>query len=249
MKEKLDFVSWDSNLLDKPVFEINYENQLDHHNISILDKECQEKKTFMTFLKIKNADIATIHFLESLDFNYMESQFKIMKNMKGLLENNIYNRFFDLKKIDGYNKSEISSILRIINTTFTTDRYHLDPQIPRQKSNKRYENWFLNALNNEKYTTFIYQNKKNNEIYGFLMVKEEEGGIYLGLGGVNENYKGYGIYTNLLTDYLNYAYSIGQKKFQTYISSHNIAVFNIYIYFGFHITEETIVMRKIYEKH
>lgn len=79
------------------------------------------------------------------------------------------------------------------------------------------------------------------------MVKEESDETYLMLGGVSKKYKGFGFIVGLLTDYFNYSFSHGIKRVISSISNHNLEVFNIYIYLGFEIIDEKIVMRKIYQ--
>lgn len=240
-------VDWDTKLFNKNVFEIQDTDSFDKDELEEIDNSCYSGEAFMSFIKVNNHDLEKIHYLEKLGFNYMESQYEVKKTLTDSYKVSPLSRHCILQVLDYSDKGTIESIENIVTTSFDTDRYYLDPKLDKMYSGLRYKNWFLNSLNDKNYTTYYYLSKKQGKTIGFLMVKYELNGIYLALGGISNEFKGYGFYASLLTDYLNYAFSQGFKNFYSSISSHNLEIFNIYIYLGFSVVDEKIVMRKIYQ--
>jgi len=240
-------VEWDTKLFNKNVFEIQNTDYFNQNELKEIDESCYSDNAFMSFIKLNNRDFEKIHYLEELDFRYMESQYKLKKRLTKAYKNSPLSRHCLLQRLDYSDEKTIEKIEEIITTTFDTDRYYLDPKLDKNYSGLRYNNWFLNSFNDDKYSTDVYISKKSGDIIGFQMVKKESDEIYLMLGGVSKEYKGYGFIASLLIDYFNYIFSYGIKTVYSSISSHNLEVFNIYMYLGFSLIDEKIVMRKIYE--
>lgn len=240
-------VDWDTKLFNKNVFEVQNNDYFDKTELKDIDNSCYSDGAFMSFIKVNNLDLEKIHYLEELGFNYMESQYEVKKTLTAPYKVSPFSKHCTLQVLEYSDKRTIEYIERIVTTAFDTDRYYLDPKLDKEYSGLRYKNWFLNSLNDQNFSTYYYMSNKLDEIIGFLMVKHESKGIYLALGGISNDFKGFGFYASLLIDYLNYAFSQGFKNFYSSISSHNLEILNIYIYLGFSVVDEKIVMRKIYQ--
>lgn len=240
-------VDWDTKLFSKNVFEIQDNDYFDRVELKEIDNSCYSDEAFMSFIKVNNHDLEKIHYLEELGFNYMESQYEIKKTLTAPYKVSPFSKHCILQILEYSDKQTIEKIENIITTTFDTDRYYLDPQLDKKYSGLRYRNWFLNSFNDQDFSMYYYISKKQDEIIGFYMVKHESKGTYLALGGISNDFKGYGFFAGFLIDYLNYAFSQGLKNFYSSISSHNLDILNIYIYLGFSVVDEKIVMRKIYQ--
>jgi len=240
-------VEWDTTLFNKKVFEIQDNDFFDRNELKEIDISCYSDQAFLSFIKVNNHDLEKIHYLEELGFNYMESQFEVEKILAAPYNVSAFSKHCSLQVLDYSDTKTIEKIENIITTAFDTDRYYLDPKLDKKWSGLRYKNWFLNSFNEKNFSSYCYKSKKEDKIIGFLMVKHELKGIYLALGGISNDFKGFGFYASLLIDYLNYAFSEGNKKFYSSISSHNLEILNIYIYLGFNVVGEKIVMRKIYQ--
>ncbi len=240
-------VEWDTNLFSKNVFEIQNTEYFNKNELDEIDTSCYTDNAFMSYIKLDNRDFKKIHYLEELGFNYMESQYRLKKLLTKEYLSSPLSRHCLLQRLDYSDENTIEAIEEIITTTFDTDRYFLDPKIDKKYSGLRYKNWFLNSFHDKEFATDVYFSRKSRDVIGFQMVKEGTDETHLMLGGASKKYKGYGFIASLLTDYLNYALSQGLKTVFSSISSHNIEVFNIYIYLGFSLIDEKIVMRKIYQ--
>ncbi|KUL02511.1 MAG: hypothetical protein XE11_1734 [Methanomicrobiales archaeon 53_19] len=240
-------VDWDTTLFNKNVFEIHDSDSFDRRELKEIDNSCYFDEAFMSFMKVNNHDLEKIHYLEELGFNYMESQYEVEKSLAVPYKVSPFSKHCSLHVLDYSDTKTIENIENIIITAFDTDRYYLDPKLDKRCSGLRYKNWFLTSFDDQNFSTYYYTSRKQDKIVGFLMVKTEPNEVYLALGGISHDFKGYGFYASLLIDYLNYAFSQGNKKFYSSISSHNLEILNIYIYLGFSVVDEKIVMRKIYQ--
>ncbi|MDE4907326.1 GNAT family N-acetyltransferase [Methanogenium marinum] len=247
MRMQKILVEWDTKLFSKNVFEIQNTDYFNKNELKEVDESCYTDNAFMSFIKLNNNDFKKIHYLEECGFNYMESQYELKKVLTQTSPVLLYSRHCVLQKLDYSDLKAVDEVIKIITTTFDTDRYFLDPKFDKKYSGLRYKNWFLNSFHDEKYETYVYISKTKGDIIGFSMIKNESYDTYMMLGGVSEEYKGYGFMVSMVNDYLNYAFSKGMKTAYTSISSHNLDVFNIYIHLGFRLTDEKIVMRKMYE--
>ncbi|WAI01203.1 hypothetical protein [Methanogenium organophilum] len=247
IRMKKDLIEWDTKLFHKNVFEIQNTDYFSKPELKEIDESCSIDNAFMSFIKLNSRDFRKIHYLEELGFNYMESLYELKKEISIKYPDSFYSKHCFLQRLDYSDQKAVHEITKIITTTFDTDRYFLDPKLDQKYSGLRYKNWFLNSFDDENYLTYVYLSKKNRDIIGFSMIKNESDEMHFMLGGVSEKFKGYGFIVGLLTDCLNSAFSQGIKVATTSISSHNLDVFNVYIHFGFHLTDEKIVMRKIYE--
>lgn len=247
MNDRISFMSRDSKLFARNIFEINYEKDLTFAHLKDIDNECRLCNAYLVFIKVNSEDIKTIHFLEKLGFNYMECKYKLRIRLQKAYDIPHYKHFY-LKKIEKLNIKSVEEISKIVETTFVTDRYYIDPKIEKGLSGKRYKNWFINSFDDESYETYKYCFKSNNKIAAFLMIRREKSEIELVLAGVAPQFKNIGIFPSMLIEYLNMCYLWGEKSFYGFISGLNIDVFNIYNYLGFKIVDQKIVMRKIYER-
>ncbi|TKJ17326.1 hypothetical protein CEE44_02210 [Candidatus Woesearchaeota archaeon B3_Woes] len=245
MKE-INLIPWDSKILNKKVFEIKYQKGLPLKTLAKLDKSCEKQDAYYVFIKVDNDDIKTIHYLETLGFNYIEFQLRIEKRLVKPYTLPHYKNFY-LKEIFKSDVDDIKNICKIAKTTFTTDRFYIDPKINKDFSGKRYMNWILNSLEDNTYKIYKYCFKSNDEIAAFLMVKKDKDKIYIALGGTNPKFKGSGIYLSLLIEYLNLSYLNKNKNIYTTITALNKDVVDFYNLLEFKIIDRKVVLRKVYE--
>ena len=235
-------IPWDSVLFGKPVLEIlNSSEYRENLQLSFRDMEQQlveQNQPFMIFTKIPATNIKKIHIFEQNGFEYIETQFHIVKKISRLYEIN-----FDLF-YDRVNQTDLPQILNIARKSFDTDRYSIDPYIGKEKSGERYSNWVNNSFRDPNY--LIYKYTYDREIVGFHMLEIKEKTAYALLGGVNPHCKGtgLGLYINLMFN--NILYHQGTSYIDTHISAINLDIFNIDIYMEYKIKDVQIVLRKIY---
>lgn len=202
------------------------------------DKFVEENLPYMIFCKINSDNIKKIHFLESVGFNYIETQFHMAKRLKEL---------YEMRRKIQYSLADDKDICKILNiayTIFDTDRYSIDPYIGKDISGKRYVNWIMSSLGEENY--YLYKYTYDNDIVGFHMIKLENKKAYALLGGVNPDYKGIGIGLEISLLLNNILYSLGIKEIDTHISAINTNIFNIYMFMKYQIKDVKTVLRKIY---
>lgn len=235
---KYNLISWDTKLFNQPVYEI-LEFDEDQPEFDRFEKELfREKSPYMVFSKIIIRNIGKIHFLEQNGFSYIETQFHITKKITQPYEIKI--------KLESslVLEEELPLITEIARTSFTTDRYSIDPNIGHEISGQRYQNWILDSFNKDDF--LLYKYILDKEIIGFTLMKIENKKAYGLLGGVKPDLKGsgLGLYMNLSS--LNMLYNRGIRLIDTYISAANIDIFNIDIFIQYQIKDVKVVLRKIY---
>lgn len=246
MCEEVTIVPWDTELIGNNVYEINYKNNFTFNELKKIDDFCYENKAHLSFIKVNGSDINTIHSLEKLGFNYIESQFEMRKEMKKKYELPHYDKLFSLSLVEISDTDSVKAICDIAKSTFDTDRYYIDPKIDNKISGKRYCNWILNSLGDEAYNLYEYKSRKTDEVVSFYLTKNDRTRIYLALQGVSPSMKGKGISLSMLIDYFNSHFAEGKNSFYTFVSGINRDALNEHIYLGFRIVNQTIVLRKYY---
>jgi len=237
------------NYTDSNVFGRNFLEIRDVScNVSFTKFEKEYQKTFNPYYvsaKLPIDQIAEIQFLESMGFQFIETQIR-----ETLRLTNAYNpvAFFPYKLEQVTSKSDLNAILDIASNTFRHDRFTMDPMIPVGFSGNRYK--FLVNQSYETDNEFVYKffNSQSGEILGFKTHKVlSEGEALMYLGGIAEKYKRSPL--PAINGYLelNELYSKGIRKITTHISGSNYGVLNLEVKeFGYKVIQAFIVLRKIY---
>lgn len=246
MDKNYCIVPWDTKIMDMNVFQINYVPNLKYIELKTIDNKCSAENAGLSFIKVPGNDIDTIHALEKLGFNYIESQYEMHNIMKCKYKIPHYDKLFSISLVENWDTKSLGIICNIAKQTFDTDRYYIDSQVETHVSGERYQNWILDSFNDSNYRLYKYASLKTGDICSFYLVKKEGDITYLALQGVKPSMKGKGIGLSMLIDFFNYYYEIGNKRFYTIISGINDAALNEHIYLGFKIKTQKIVMRKIY---
>jgi ribosomal protein S18 acetylase RimI-like enzyme len=123
-------------------------------------------------------------------------------------------------------------ITEIASRIFATGRLHLDPQIGPTIGNRRYAAWAANAFHNAKQSVLTC--RMNGRIIGFLVQeKPAPGSRFWSLIGLAPGLAGQGLGRRAWQSLLAYHAAEGVTEVSTSISSHNHAVFNLYVSLGF----------------
>lgn len=94
--------------------------------------------------------------------------------------------------------SDEAEVVRLGQTSFSLDRFHSDPRIPKEISDKIKGAWvesFFSGTRGTSMTVAI----TSGEIRGFLLTNESDGQILVDLIAVNPDFQGQGIASKLLS--------------------------------------------------
>lgn len=240
---KIEINGIDSMVMGKKVLELD-EFTKDEDFISFEKNYLQEYDPVYVVCKIPVEDLERVHLLESYGFNFIEFQVKSMYKLKKTYDTSKF--LYDFFLVE--NDKDLDKVLEIASTTFTDDRFFVDPLVENYISEERYKRFILKSF--EAADEFLYKltNRNSGEIVAFHNYKKlNDDEILFYLGGVKSNYKKYGLGTILNYFLFN---DLKKKKFKriyTFQSGRNYPIINLEIgFFNFKVVQAYIVLRKIY---
>jgi RimJ/RimL family protein N-acetyltransferase len=161
----------------------------------------------MVSCRANSEDLSTIHALEKEAYRCMDS---------------LVTYTFDLKKqrperktcpcrIRPARKNDVAPLKKIVRDSQFSDRFHNDPNIPREESDRLYETFIGNAMNG-KGADMILVAECDDKAAGFNTIENQNRlytpfGIHIGsfvLNAVAPEYRNRGIYSNLMNESLHY---------------------------------------------
>lgn len=171
------------------ILEFDFEKDVKHLNSHI-------KKTDFNHLSIKidTNSKETFNFFIKNNFYLVDTQV----TYKLLIKNNQFERSPNVR---GALIEDTKKILEIAEQSFIIDRFHSDPNLSFNLSNKYYQQWSENLLNDEDTISYIYQIE--DDVVGFSFWKLEGDISRLILVAVSNDYRGRGIYSKMISHFLN----------------------------------------------
>jgi len=166
----LEFLPWDTKHFGIKMAKIgylmangDYGQSLDTKNklLSYLFTLCKKERIVHLSCRIDINDISSIHALEMNGFRLMDTlvTFAFIRN-KHKIPN--IRTIYPVRKCK---KSDIPYLMDIARKSFVDDRFHLDPNIPKEKADSLYSKWVRNSWL-RKETIFVATRK--NQPIGFL---------------------------------------------------------------------------------
>lgn len=120
-----------------------------------------------------------------------------------------------------------SQVMECARGSFSDDRFHMDPNCPRELADLRFFNWAGDLISDP--GVMIYVAMIAEDVVGFLAQKQE----HLVLAGFMPNYAGKGLGEFLWLESLSNMMTHGLEHATTRISANNFAVLNLYARLGF----------------
>lgn len=187
-----------------------------------------ENKFQYSVAKIPSENLALLHKLEAIGYNYIESQFNICVPTTEIHRIDIkWNKIIDeADYLKVTNVDELEIILSNINTgLFHYDRISLDEKLGRETSAIRYCNWIKDLYSDS--ATEIFCLLKHGNTAGFFIIRDElDKSIHSIIAGVFNKYQGQGLSVAIIYFYLKLASERNAKNVFTSFSSNNMAMLN-----------------------
>jgi len=245
---KYTLIPWDSKYLENSTIEITDFSFSTQSALHSLLKKLQEieklKKGDLLFYKIPPQNISLLHSLYEAGFYWIEQSLTLSIDLEQWTSEKIIlpnKDVYTLVQATGSDKKVIQSIAK---RTFTADRYHLDPNILKEKADYRYEMWIENSfLSKDKVFKFL---DINTNIVGFFIINDQEEVVELRLAGLNPDHIGHGLGKTLYYSMYKYLKDMKHSKVQAVISFNNLPVLNVYLFLGnVKCTEPFHVLHKV----
>ncbi len=225
-------IPWDSDYLNNTTVEIE---SFSVSSSSILKKLFVQlhrvlhlKKGDLLFCKIPLEEYKKINILDTVGFYYIEQATTLDIDLSSWNGNSFIFPNSDEYTLTPAASTDKDAIKDIAKSTFTADRFHLDPRIPKARADYRFEMWIENSFHNSD-TVYKFIDTVGT-IVGFFIVNEQNKYAEFRLAGLHSLYKGKGLGKML---YHHMYQILKEKKFKTIasvISLNNIQVLNVYMY-------------------
>lgn len=242
----IEILKIDSSIINRNVLEIkSYSPKI---NFSSFEQDyIYQYNPMYVICKIPTEEIKNIHYLESQGFNFIESQCRFSLRLTKKYDISKYNYAL----LEGTTDYHLMEALDIAGTTFSADRYSIDPYFLTTNFNisgERYKKFVTKSFQQDDEYLYLLESKKNHEIVAFgthKLISEKEA-LFL-LMGVKNKYKNLGI--GAIFDFfrLNKMKQDGITKIYSHASLGNYTTINIGMnILGFKLERGFIVLRKAY---
>ena len=225
-------VPWDEEIIGAPVAAIS-SIEVSGDGLAVASYDvfrdwCFTEGIVLVSCRLPQARLVETGFLESVGFRYIELNFRPHIT-------DISRR--DLGRPDGIRiepalPSDEPAIAEIAAQIFDTGRLHLDPFIGAEIGNRRYRAWVVNAFRNPDQQ--VLKCLLEGRIVGFFVV---EGPVsdqrFWSLIGLAPGLGGQGLGRRVWQAMLRWHRDEGVSEVSTSMSSHNIAMMNLYVGLGF----------------
>jgi len=227
-------IPWDSTYLSNTTVEIEDYSATSKADLvklmARLELSLHLKKGDLLFSKIPLKDFRKIRLLDESGFYCMEQTITLDINLSMWDPDR-----FGFPMDESYQfipalPSDKKAICRIARTTFTADRFHMDPLIPKAGADFRFEMWIENSFRS-KDSVYKFADKKG-KIISFFIYRAHKDHAEFRLAGLDPEYIGKGLGKML------YHHMYRELKKQSYtkvlsvISLNNLPVLNVYMYLG-----------------
>jgi len=196
---------------------------------------CTRNHTKLVSCRLTQDQLTECGFLERQGFRFIELNYRPM--LVGL------SRFSDDTEITISQAlpEDCREISGFAEQIFTTGRLHVDPQIGPEIGNRRYGMWVENAFRNPNQS--VLKCLMEGRIIAFFVVEQPTPvSRFWSLIGLAPGLGGHGLGRRVWQAMVAFHHSEGVEEVSTSISSHNVAVHNLYVSLGFRFPAPSITL-------
>jgi hypothetical protein len=196
---------------------------------------CVHNRVVLVSCRLPQERLVECGFLEAQGFRFMELNYR--PSLVGL------GGFFDDPEISiqpaaASDAAEISGIAARI---FDAGRLHVDPQVGPEIGNRRYAAWAANAFSHPAQS--VLKCLMDGRIVAFMVIEQPTpASRFWSLVGLAPGLTGQGLGRRVWQAVLAFHHREGVEEISTSISSHNVAVHNLYVSLGFRFPAPTITL-------
>jgi ribosomal protein S18 acetylase RimI-like enzyme len=196
---------------------------------------CRTNNVRLVNCRLTHDRIAECSFLEAQGFRFIELNYR--PTVVGL------SRFIGDAEISicPADQSDAAEIAAVAAQIFDTGRFHVDPQIGPEIGNRRYALWAMNAFHHP--AQRVFKCLMGGRIVAFMVVEQPTpASRFWSLVGLAPGLAGQGLGRRVWQTMLAFHNREGVTEVSTSISSHNVAVFNLYVALGFRFPLPTMTL-------
>ena len=241
----IQFIPWDSELFSANIFNVALdESKISYslNDIEEINSVLMDMDTSLATVRVNQCEVQLIHYLEEVGFNFIEVSYRPSFELSKL--GSIDSDIFIISECSDF---EVQNMGSEVMEMFEYGRYHQDPKILNQDANIRYKNWLFNSMNSLHQSVFKATNSKGDIAAFFVIEPNKDNEVHLSLVGVLSTFRGKGLAKPIWKSMCNFLKEEGYRVVSTSISSHNIAVFNLYVALGFSFPSPDVTLHKWYK--
>lgn len=223
---KATIVPWDTQIFDYPVA------QIDQFKIIDDDKSTSDFMEFESWRDIKQCKLISCRlshdricesmFLEAKGFRFVETV--LHPKLKGLLSLNTLDQGLSIIPATF---ADLPVLIKIAESAFRNERFHVDPRLDPQIGDLRYGCWVANTLNHP--SQRLLKILDNEIIVAFFIIEVlDDGHVYWHLTAVSPEHQGKGYGRRTWLSMLRFHKQNGYDAVSTTISARNVSVLNLY---------------------
>lgn len=227
-------IPWDSELFGFPFYELKPSaaavDVLEKHLPAWLTEISRPTKCLVV-ASLPPGDIERVKILSGNTFYPIETMIENhlpMARFKPLIEN----KFGHLRMFPA-EANDLPALISIAQSSFKTDRFHLDRNIPVDKADLRYVNWIKDGFKSGD-RIFILKDERAHCAAGFVLVREIKPGVCdMSLAALDIKHRQTGAGFMLYQAVLMASQAIGCKLATAWISTNNLTSLKIVERLGF----------------
>ena len=224
-------VPWDTQILEQPVAEIRHlevrESEAADIDFRAFTTWCGEHAITLSNCRIAHNQITESMFLQAQNFRFIELNYRPRMN-----------KLQELKLLDDEIMIEPAAdadrmlLAEMAGSVFKHGRFHQDPRLGAALGDRRYKTWLLNAF--ELPHQQVLKCLHDRDIIAFFVVEyPEQGHCFWSLIGLAPGMQSKELGKRVWRTMMRKHQQEGIETITTSISSHNIAVLNLYVSLAF----------------
>jgi len=238
-------VTWDADLYGIPFYELRCDGAVEdvERALPAWRQEVQNQgQPALAFTRIQPSDVRLAAGLSAVGFYPVETTLDISLPLRRFVRIHPNSAGARLRRAEA---GDVPALVAIAEETFATDRFHLDPHLPTQLSDKRYAQWVERGFRDGDHL-FVYESTGEAEaqgVMGFYLIRGEPGGeVDLSLAGVATRYRRGGVGALMYEAMLEMCSEMGYRVASTTVSTNNFDVVNLFMRLGFVIRSARLTM-------
>lgn len=237
-------VPWDAELFGLPFYELRCEGSVEEIESAVQawrDEIGYPSRPALAYTRIQPSDVHLAEALGRVGFYPAETTLHIAMPLRRFTR--IHPTSAGRARLRPARPEDLSTVSTIAAETFTTDRFHLDPHLPKKLSDRRYVQWVERGFRDGD-PLFVYETTNEPaEVMGFYLIRGTPGGeVDLSLAGVSASHRRGGVGALMYEDVLEHCRDLGFRSAVTSISTNNPDVVNLFFRLGFTIRSARLTM-------
>lgn len=240
---QLDYflVPWDTEILGVPVAQIS-ELRVNDPVAAARDYQqfadwCAHENIGLCSCRVPAERVVDSIFLEERGFRAIELNY--LPRLEQLQSRSLQ---ADSLQVAAATPQDREQLAEMAGQVFRHGRFHQDPRIDPALGDRRYRAWMWNAF--ERPTQRVLKCLLDRAVVGFFVVEEPQARqVFWSLTGLAPGLQGRGLGKRVWQTLLRHHQAAGAQTVSTSISSHNVAVFNLYVALGFRFPAPSVTLQ------